>query len=388
MSAVAIKGWCPSALRPMQSGDGLVVRLRPRGGRITSARAAGIARLAGRYGNGLIDLTARANLQLRGVSEQSHAPLVEALAELGLIDGDLGTESQRNILVAPFWHDGDDTQSVAAELEWKLSEKQLALPAKFGFAVDCGTERVLAQASADIRIERGTEGGLIVRADGAAWGSSVTRREAVDRALELAEWFMASGGAKDGRGRMAAHLADGAARLPDSLQGSAQPAPAVAPPKPGIHSAGALVGLAFGQMRGTTLQFLAQQSAGLRMTPWRMIVVESLRQMPLHEGLVTRADDPMLRVVACTGAPGCQEAQVETRALAATLAPYLPEDGLLHVAGCAKGCAHPAAAPVTLVGTRNGFDLIRNGSAHDAPARRGLQPAEIIADPAMLLGAG
>jgi precorrin-3B synthase len=387
MSGVAVKGWCPSALRPMQSGDGLVVRLRPRGGRITSAQAAGIAELAGRYGNGLIDLTARANLQLRGVREQGHAPLVEALAELSLIDSDLETESQRNILVVPFWHDGDDTQMLAAELEQKLAAKPLGVSAKFGFAIDCGAERVLAQASADIRIERGADGGLIVRTDGAEQGSPVTRGEAVDRAFELAKWFVASGGAKDGRGRMAAHLADGAT-LPKSLDGSAGPAPAVAPPRPGIRPAGALIGLGFGQMRDTTLRFLARQSAGLRMTPWRMILAESLREMPLYEGLVTRADDPMLRVVACTGAPGCQEAHVETRSLAATLAPYLPEDGLLHVAGCAKGCAHPTAAPVTLVGTRSGFDLIRNGSAHDAPRRCGLQPADIIANPAMLVGVG
>ena len=53
----------------MQSGDGLVVRMRPRGGRLSAAQAAGIAELAERYGNGLIDLTSRANLQIRGVSE-------------------------------------------------------------------------------------------------------------------------------------------------------------------------------------------------------------------------------------------------------------------------------------------------------------------------------
>jgi len=387
MSGVAIKGWCPSALRPMQSGDGLVVRLRPRGGRITSAQATAIAELAERHGNGLIDLTARANLQLRGVSEQSHEPLIAALADLGLIDPDLQTESQRNILVAPFWHEGDDTQSLTAELEQKLAERPRDLPAKFGFAVDCGAERVLARASADIRIERGVDGGLIVRPDGAEQGSPVTREDAVHCALELAEWFVASGGIKDGRGRIAAHLARGAT-LPNSLRGSEPPAPAAAPLQVGIHPAGALVGVAFGQMRSVTLQFLVQQTAGLRMTPWRMIVVESLREMPRHDGLVTRADDPILRVVACTGAPGCQEALAETRSLAATLAPHLPEDRLLHVAGCAKGCAHPAAAPVTLVGTRDGFDLIRDGSAHDSPARRGLQQADIVADPAALLGIG
>src|SRR4029077_14251788 len=51
MNAFAIKGWCPSALRPMPSGDGLVVRLRPRGGRLSSAQAAGIAELAARHGH-------------------------------------------------------------------------------------------------------------------------------------------------------------------------------------------------------------------------------------------------------------------------------------------------------------------------------------------------
>ena len=75
MSAFVVKGWCPSALRPMLSGDGLVVRLRPRGGRLSSAQAAGIAELSARHGNGLIDLTGRANLQIRGVREESHEPL-------------------------------------------------------------------------------------------------------------------------------------------------------------------------------------------------------------------------------------------------------------------------------------------------------------------------
>ena len=40
MNRFEIKGWCPSALRPMQSGDGLVVRVRPRGGRLSAEQAA------------------------------------------------------------------------------------------------------------------------------------------------------------------------------------------------------------------------------------------------------------------------------------------------------------------------------------------------------------
>src|SRR5262249_26859406 len=88
MSAVAIKGWCPGALRPMLSGDGLVVRVRPHGGRLAATQAAGIAELAARYGNGLIDVTSRANLQIRGVTDAAHLPLLDGLAQLGLLDSD------------------------------------------------------------------------------------------------------------------------------------------------------------------------------------------------------------------------------------------------------------------------------------------------------------
>ena len=137
MSAFEIKGWCPSALRPMLSRDGLVVRLRPRGGRLSSAQAAGIAELSARHGSGLIDLTGRANLQMRGVREESHEPLIEGLDRLELVDADFDAETRRNILVSPFWNEGDDVQSLAAELGQALARRPLGLPEKFGFAVDC-----------------------------------------------------------------------------------------------------------------------------------------------------------------------------------------------------------------------------------------------------------
>ena len=110
-----------------------------------------------------------------------------------------------------------------------------------------------------------------------------------------------------------------------------------------------------------------------------MVLVEGLREMPRHEGLVTRADDPLLRVVACTGAPACPEAQVETRRLAASLAPHLAPDTRVHVSGCAKGCAHPNASDITLVGTPQGLDLVRDGSPRDVPVQRGLTIADVRA---------
>jgi precorrin-3B synthase len=374
MTAFAIKGWCPSALRPMRSGDGLVVRLRPRGGRLNAAQAVGIAELAKRCGNGLIDLTGRANLQIRGVREETHETLVIGLDRLGLVDGDQAMEARRNIVVAPFWSEGDDTHALATELEGALTARPLGLPEKFGFAIDCGVSRVLAHAPADVRIERGAYGGLIVRANGAPPGHAVTRTDAIETALSLAEWFVASGGVRDGRGRMAAHVA----RLPDALTGHAEPA-AAASPEPGIHPNGALVALAFGQMQCETLDFLAGLAPGLRLTPWRMILVEGLREMPQHDGLVNRADDPLLRVVACTGVPRCPEAHAETRGLAASLAPNLAPDMRLHVSGCAKGCAHPRVSDLTLVGTPDGIDFVRNGSPRDVPVRRGLSIADVRA---------
>ena len=386
MTGFTVKGWCPSALRPMPSGDGLVVRLRPRGGRLTSAQAAGIAELTARHGNGLIDITSRANLQIRGVSEEGHEPLVAGLDRRGLVDAGLQSESQRNIQVAPFWRDGDDTSSLAAELETALAQRSLGLPEKFGFAVDCGPERVLARAPADIRIERGRDDGLIVRADGAEQGRAVARQDAVDVVLSLAAWFVASAGVRDGRGRMTAHIAAGA-RLPDTLIGNMTPATAMALPHPELRDDGALVGLAFGQMQSETLATLATLAPGLRLTPWRMLFLEGLREMPRHEGLITRAGDPLLRVVACTGAPGCPEALAETRALAARLAPAIPPDKRLHVSGCAKGCARPGPSALTLVGTPDGFNLVRDGSPRDVPVMRGLTLAQLLADPGALMGA-
>ena len=144
--------------------------------------------------------------------------------------------------------------------------------------------------------------------------------------------------------------------------------------------------LAFGQLQSATLTYLASLAPGLRMTPWRMIFLEGLREMPVQEGLVTRGYDPMLRVIACTGAPGCPEAHAETRTLAASLAPHISEDATLHVSGCAKGCAHPGSSEVTLVGAADGYDLVRHGSPRDVPAMRGLTPAQLLADISVLTG--
>jgi len=384
MSAASVKGWCPGAIRPMPSGDGLVVRVRPFGGRLDAAQAAGLADLAERHGNGLIDVTSRANLQIRGVSENSHRLLLDGLAQLSLLDPDAGTEARRNILVTPFWRDGDETQALAAELEEALADSMLELPVKFGFAIDDGKSRVLAGNSADVRIERDAAGGLLVRADGARFGRSVARGEAVATALAIARWFAASA-VSDGRGRMATHLAAGA-NLPAALRGEMEPAPIMAAARPGLYPQGAMVGVAFGQFSHATLNQLSGCGHALRMTPWRMVLSEGKRTMPSAPGLITEPYDPALRVIACSGAPRCREAHGDTRALAAALTHNIGAAAQLHVSGCAKGCAHSGAAAITLVATAQGFDLVRGGSTRDEPVLRGLDREDVVRDPSILMG--
>lgn len=375
MSAPVVHGWCPGALRPMMSGDGLVVRVRAPLGRLTQEQAAGVARLAAEHGNGLIDMSARANVQIRGVTPASHPALIDGLTALGLIDRDVAAETRRNLVIQPFWEERDATHRIAIAFTEALAQTDAPnLPGKFGFAVDCGPEPILRATSADIRIERG-ENGLILRPDGSDLAAPVTEDTAAEAALDLARWFLASGGAPEGRGRMARHLAAGAV-----LPGQFREAPVVAgaaAPTPGTTSAGQLVALEFGQITASTLAAQAEL-APIRVTPWRMLLLEGITKAPALPGLIHDAMDPRLRIDVCTGAPGCPQALSPTRELARTLAPHLPAGQRLHISGCAKGCAHPGPAALTLTATAPArFDLIRDGRADATPEATGLAPDQI-----------
>ncbi|MFW8634469.1 precorrin-3B synthase [Cribrihabitans pelagius] len=375
-----VYGWCPGALRPMKSGDGLVVRVRAPLGRLTPAQARGLAALSQDLGNGLLDISARASLQLRGIREDAHEALLAGLRDLHLLDPDASAEARRNVLVQPFWQTGDDTHTIAASLSAALTgDSDLSLPGKFGFAVDCGPAPLLQEAAADIRIERGRDG-LILRADGAEAGLPVTPETAAEAALALARWFLAQGGAPEGRGRM--HCLT-ARRGPPASHGAARGTPAPQP-APGPAASGVLAALEFGQMPAATLAQLAGLGP-LRLTPWRMLLVEGASRVPPLPGLILDATDPRLLVSVCTGAPGCLQALSATRALARDLAPSLPAGARLHVSGCAKGCAHPGPAPLTLTATgRDEFALIRNGSAADAPLKSHLSARQLRAAPTIL----
>ncbi len=381
MSEPAIRGWCPGAHRPMASGDGLVVRVRPPLGELTPAQAEGLADLADRFGCGTVELTNRANLQLRGVENAAHAPLLDGLGTLGLLDADASAEGRRNIVTDPFRGLNNDRQTrIATLLAEGLADATFAgLPSKFGFVVDAGATRQLADISGDIRVEASGDR-LIVRADGSSTGRPVADEgEAVVAALALARWFLASGGVgPDGRGRMVRHLAT--VSLPDAVADDMAPNPAAIAPRPGPNENGTLAAAAFGQLDAQDLRTLAaSEAAVLRITPWRMVFLPNVAEVPQTGGLILTPADPRLAVTACTGAPGCPQATVETRAFAATVAPRLRSGTRLHVSGCAKGCAHPGPADLTLVGRDGAFDLVVGGAPWDEPQHRGIAPRDVAA---------
>lgn len=370
MTAPVVKGWCPGALRPMMSGDGLVVRVKPMMGRLTRDQVLGLCDVAERCGNGTIDLTARANLQIRGVV--NHAVLVAALRKLGLVDADVALEGKRNIIVAPF--DGVDASGGGYSLKKKMHDLLVEsmriwpeLPSKMGVALDLGGAPVLQSAAADFRLEMSAQG-MILRAEGCATGVLVSVEEAVAQLVEMMKWFVSSGGCD--AGRMKRHLGD--VELPERFRGVA-PLAAGARPALGVHGQNILLGAAFGQLRAEALQDVMADATAMRVTPWRMFVLEDTHDA----GTFFAEDNPLMHVNACAGAPACEQGLQATRDLAAHVAPMLNGQSA-HISGCTKGCAHPRTADVVIVGSEGGYDLVRNGRACDTPIRTGLTPDDIL----------
>jgi precorrin-3B synthase len=371
VSAFAVRGWCPDAWRPMLAGDGLLVRVRPRLGRLTREQALGLCAAALAYGNGAIDLTSRGNLQLRGITEPRWQGLIDQLIALDLIDADPGLEARTAILVAPDWRAGDDTQRIAAALLARRGDWP-DLPGKIGVTIDAGPAPVLLADPGDFRIERGMSGGLILRADGHAEGVALAAGTEVEQLIALAQWYVASGGRE--AGRMARHCAP----LPGWATPGQAPAAAAAAWQPGRHPLGSVLGAPFGRVDAAALAACLEASAAtaLRITPWRLLILEGAA-IDTAPGLVTDPHAPAITADACVGAPSCPQGSVATRDLALRLAPHI--DGRLHVSGCAKGCARSRPADVVLVGRDGRFDLVLAGRAGDPPSRTGLAADQLLA---------
>jgi len=387
-AAIDVKGWCPGVLRPMPSGDGLIARVRPWCGALRLDEAKGLADASARFGNGHIDLTRRANLQIRGLGDAGVHGLQDAMDRLGLVDRDAGAEAGRNIMVSPLAGidpaEADIRPIARALADLLASDTGLRrLPPKFGFLIDGGGSVSIAGERADISLKalgRTMAVGLDTPA-GTDWIGSTSVDESADVAAAIARIFI---GLSREQGRLR-DLGEGPfGQLRAIVRKGLGPVGIVSiESRRLIGVKGSAVGIAapFGRLEAHQLRSFAglageAGAADIRLSPWRALYVgarDSAAAQALmkgaHEiGLIVEASDPILRIDACPGAPACRSSSVDTRRIARRLAASA-FTGSVHVSGCAKGCARSTLADLVLVGEQGRYNVIRSGTTRDVPER-------------------
>jgi precorrin-3B synthase len=136
---------CPGATRPWPAADGMLVRLRLIGGRVSSASLRALVEVAEQYGDARVHVTSRANLQVRGLPGNDDALQPEVLAALEAT-GLLPTRTHelvRNVMMSPQTGLAGgvvDLRPVAADLDARLgADPDVAtLPGRFLFVLDDG----------------------------------------------------------------------------------------------------------------------------------------------------------------------------------------------------------------------------------------------------------
>jgi precorrin-3B synthase len=378
----------------METGDGLLARLGP-GGPMPLKALAGLCAAARTHGNGTMEISARGNLQVRGLTPASAPRFADAVVTLGI-----ETDDGVPVIASPLADEPSallDADGLARKLRHAIASLALPLAPKVSVIVDGGGTLHLDVLAADIRLRAiaSANGPLLLVAlagDGATATplGSVAPDDAYDAVLCLLRLIAADG--------PAARAADvlqsrGIAAFQDVVRGRIalqSPLARRLPAEPvGTHALKddlyALgVGLAFGHVQADTLRALTEIARthgalwarpafnrALLLGPFERAKVKTLRDGARRLGFAVDRADPRRRVVACPGAPACASGLIASREIAAALADDLPLAGggvALHVSGCAKGCAHPAPAPLTIVGTEQGCGIVHDGAARDAPS--------------------
>ena len=395
MTALYARGACPRLAEPMQTGDGLLARIVP-AGRIPLDSFIALCAAAQEHGNGVMEISARGSLQVRGLTLAS-APLFASAAAALDIDLCNGVP----VIADPLADDPTaliDATALASKLRRAVAERALALAPKVSVVVDGGGRLHLDALTADLRLRaiktpEGTK--LHVALAGDAASATPLGVIAPEGAIDVATRILALIAARGPTARAADLLqADGIGVIREAIgyrMTTATPLPARPRAEPiGLHrlsNKGCAIGvaLAFGHAwAGDLIAFarIARTNGAtwVRAAPNRVLLFGPIDEMTGFVlataadglGFVVDARDPRRRIVSCPGAPSCASGLISARALAVELASHLPVSGdgvAVHVSGCAKGCAHSGVAPLTIVGTGKGCGLVRNGTARAALQR-------------------
>ncbi|MGX5802477.1 precorrin-3B synthase [Bradyrhizobium sp. Arg314] len=449
MNAFSRRGACPALSAPMQTGDGLLVRLNPVDGGLSPKSLIGLGVSALRHGNGIMEVTARGSLQIRGLTAESARLLAAEVDALGI-----AVRTGVPVETGPLA--GIDPQEIADPrplAEWiRAAIEEAGLPARLGpkvsVVVDGGGQLTMDALTADVRLEAVRAGASVlwsVSVSGDARGSRPLATVDADAARDItvaALRMVAEKGreahARDLSERQLASLAGWHSVTPPSVLPDISPArgeissSAVGTPPLSETDAAFAIGevgrdksisplagemsgrteggakerqpskspiglfdvtstlalgiaLPFGSIPAPNLIELATQALNLgspeiRLAPGRALLFlglsptacASLQSAAATFGFVTSPADPRTRIAACPGTPACASGRIATRAIAETIATecadLLDTSLTLHVSGCAKGCAHPGKAALTVVGDENGAGLVVDGTAKALPA--------------------
>lgn len=385
MTASLRRGACPSLSAPMQTGDGLLARLNPPDGALSARQLAGVAAAARGFGNGILEISARGGLQIRGLTEGSAVGLADAIAGLGIAVKP-GIDVRTGPLAGLDATEIADPRPLAEQIRIATQHLKSRLAPKMSVVADGGGTLTLSDLIADVRLEALAGGEWLVRVGGIGAAAKTLGKgdatRAADTAIAVLQTLAEIGSQARGRDLDGAALA----ALRKDLDAAEAPPPS-RPRSPvgrfALRDGGFARGfsLAFGQIDAEALAELAQgvdPAKEFRLAPGRGLLALGLLEeedaaligAAGRLGLVTQPDDPRLRVVACAGAPACASAHLPTKAIARAVATQLPSDGTrVHVSGCAKQCAKPAGPSVALIGGRGGFQIVADGTAAAAGTR-------------------
>ncbi|MGC0417578.1 precorrin-3B synthase [Embleya sp. AB8] len=391
---------CPGVVDTSPADDGLIARVRLPGGRLDPARLRELAELAERFGTGSVDLTARANIQVRGLAEADVPAFAHAVAAAGLMPS-RSHDRVRNILASPLAGRDPlallDADAVLAAVDSALcaTPELTALSGRFLIGIDDGGVPI-ASARHDLDLIALTGDTFALHAAGHDTGWRVTPANAAGAIVHAARAFLtarAAGGAwhirelPGGAAEFAACLATDPVRAQLSAPAgtaprerpragrSKRPLVGVSTQSDGRYALGALVPL--GRLTQHHLAALVEVGAELRITTARGIVLRDLLDPAAATagleaaGLPCDPASPWRGVTACSGQGACRRARSDVRTDATRhalgharsttehLAPLGATD--THWVGCARACGRPAGATLLVACEDGGYEIVPPG---------------------------
>ncbi|MEO8851035.1 MAG: cobalamin biosynthesis protein CobG [Allobranchiibius sp.] len=344
---------CPGVLRPYVTGDGALVRLRLPGGRVRIAVLAELMSLAGEFGAPVLQVTSRANLQLRALPDPLPEAFIERIEATGLLPS-ATHERVRNILAAPL---APNLQPLVEALDGALTgDPGLAeLPGRFLFALSDETGSVLSEGWDLAYQSLSADRGLVLAGD---YAIDVAQNEAVSELICRAHLFLEHRSGPD-VWNIDDLPADSVVfdRMHPHVLGTAGPL------EPGPVGDDLLVGVPLSMLRPTQLDALVAVTHELVLTPWRSFVVPGGARHAaqlVEAGFTVTRESPWARLTACVGAPSCARTQTRTLDLATDATTQMRAHGpRVHVVGCERRCGEPPADHVTLVSPADADEIVR-----------------------------